>query len=163
MSDQIVEIMLLSLPGCGKTTFIDTISQETQSEQGWFFGILPVDDGLTLQFIEPPSSPEFDFIWMQELVANSNVPGYIVIIDSAQPSLFGETVSILQTIRSIHPDAPIIVAANHQDSADAWSTDDIRIGLGIPEDIAVLPCIANDPELVKESVVQLLYLVLGLT
>jgi len=163
MSEQLVEIMLMSLPGCGKTTFIKTISQQTALEQDWFFGVLPLDDGLTLQFIEPPSTTEFDFIWMQELVANANVPGYIVIIDSAQPSLFGETISILQTIRSIHPDVPIIVAANHQDSPDAWSTDDIRIGLGIPEDIAVLPCVANDAELVKESVVQLLYLVLGLT
>jgi len=164
MTEQIVDILVMSLPQSGKTTFIKTISTSTEwHESGWFLGVLPVDQGLTLQFLEPPATPEFDFILMQEVVANSDVPGYIVIIDSTQPHTFGEAVSILQTIRSYHPETPILVAASHQDLANAWSADDLRIGLGIPDDILVTPCIANDPELVKDSVVQLLYRVLGLT
>lgn len=164
MSEQIIDILVMSLPGSGKTTFINTISNHTERhESGWFLGELCIDQGLKIQFLEPPATPEFDFILMQEVVANSDVPGYIVIIDSSQPHTFGEAVSILQTIRSYHPDTPILVAASHQDVVDAWGTDDIRIGLGIPDDILVVPCIANDPELVKDTVVQLLYRVLGLT
>jgi hypothetical protein len=77
------------------------------------------------------------------------------------PELFGEAIFILETIRACHPDAPCILVANKQDDDFAWGAIDIQLGLGIREDILVLPCIATDREAVKEVVLQLLYQIMS--
>ena len=41
------------------------------------------------------------------------------------------------------------------------SAEDIRVGLGIPNSILVMPCIAHDRNAVKDVVVQLLYQIMG--
>ena len=103
----------------------------------------------------------FDFIAMRELITSADATAYIVLIDSTDPDKFGEALSILQTIRVYHPDTPVIVAANKQDIPAAWSADDIRIGLGIPDEIPVIPCASTNSSMVKDAVLRLLYLIFG--
>lgn len=162
---QVVEIIVVGLANSGKTTFIKTISQHTQWEnaesQGWLFGQLSLDDALIVHFLEPPALNTFDFMWLRELISGSSAAGYIVVLDSARTDRFGESISILQTIRAYHPDTPVVVAATKQDTIQAWSADDIRLGLRIPEEIPVLPCVSSQLPLVKEAVLQLLYRIFG--
>jgi signal recognition particle receptor subunit beta len=73
------------------------------------------------------------------------------------PEYFGEAISILQTIRAYHEDVPCVIAANKQDQPHAWSANDVRIGLGIPGDIPVVPCVANQFKSVRDVVIELLY------
>lgn len=156
-----VEILVTGLPSSGKSTLVHTISQQTgfkdDDPNGWRIGKLRIEDGLDVQFMEPPALAYFDFIELRETIAHADVHGFIVMCDSTLPEFFGETVGILQTIRAHHPDTPTVLVTNKQDAAHAWGADDIRLVLGIPEDILVLPCTANESKYVKEVVLRLLY------
>lgn len=155
----VLDILVMGLGGSGKTTLMQTISQRTQWRKNntWHIGEVVVDERLTLSFLEPPAHRSFDFLWMRDLIAQSEVTGYIVVFDCTMPEYFGEAVSILHTIRAYHEDTACVVAANKQDHAHAWGAEDIRIGLGIPTNIPVLPCIASSLPMVREVVLQLLY------
>ena len=161
----ILEILITGLPDTGKSSFVRTICEKigdgADDGQDWFSGELTVDDTLFMRFLEPPAVTMFDFIWLRELIDQADVPGFIVVCDSTQPQFFGETVSLLETIRAYHPDTPCVLVCNKQDNSHAWSPDDIRIVLGIPNDILVLPCIATNRESVKSAVLQLLYRIFG--
>jgi signal recognition particle receptor subunit beta len=91
------------------------------------------------------------------MIASENVPAYIVMLDSVRSEIFGETIAILQTIRAFHPSTPIALVCNRQDHPMAWSAEDIRLGLGIPNDILVKPCVSTNMQSVKEIVIDLLY------
>lgn len=166
MSDtQTLRIVVMGLPGCGKSSFIETISDEVhRQKQGfssWLFGKVAVDDSTTLHFAEPPSKRVTDFMWMRELIATMRASGYIVVMDSTRPQTFGKFISILYSIRGYDVEMPIVVAANKQDVNGAWTAEDIRIGLRINDDIPVLPCVATHRPEVEEVVIQLLYLLMG--
>jgi uncharacterized protein len=162
---QLVEFIVLGLPQSGKTTFIKSISRDIQWQEdqtnNWLFGLLPVDDNLKIQFMEPPATPEFDFMWTREVIADTEADGFIVTMNAADTHSFGAAVYVLQTIRAYHPESPIVIAANFQDVQGAWSADDIRMGLQIPDDMPVLNCVAFQPGSVKQPVLELLYKVLG--
>jgi len=162
---QHVEIFITGLPQSGKSTFVKTISQYTAFDDNdpasWYEGYLPVDATLDVHFLEPPVMQEFDFLWLRELIEEFDVPGFIVMCDSTMPELFGEMIGILQTVLVYHPETPVILVANKQDCPNAWTASDIRMGLGIPDEILVLPCVATRKDLVKEAVLQLLYRVMG--
>ena len=163
---QTVVLVVIGLFGSGKTKFVESISQYTewQSEPGrsWYFGRVRVDSRLILHFLEPPTDELFDFIWVRELISKLNATGYIVVMDSTRPKTFGEFLSVLYTIRGLHPETPCVVAANKQDHERAWKPEDLRLGLGINDDIPVLPCVAKDRESVKNVVLELLYRVLDM-
>ena len=160
-SIQVLKIIVIGLPDTGKTTFVKTISQSTVwdgiESQGWLSGQLTVDENLLVYFLEPPEMKHFDFMWLRELIAETEADGFVVLMDSAQPDHFGGAVSIIQTIRANHPGVPIVTATTRQDDPHAWSSEDIRMGLRFPNEIPVLPCICSKPKMVKEIVLQLLY------
>ncbi|MEM6529470.1 MAG: ADP-ribosylation factor-like protein [Chloroflexota bacterium] len=162
---EIVNIAILGLYEAGKSTFINTISQRTaQRGEGfaqWRYGQVDVDEGLTLQFVEPPSAERFDFMWLRDVIEGLDAQGYIVMVDSTKPETFGEFISVLYTIRAQHSTVPIIVAANKQNHHRAWSTNDLRVMLRIQEDIPIMPCIATDFEVVKNVVLRLMYKIFG--
>jgi len=160
---QVVKLIVAGLAHSGKTEFIQSVSQYTewqnQPGKSWFFGRVRVDSSLILHFLEPPMQRQFDFIWLRDVMSRIRATGFITMLDSTRPQHFGEFLSVVYTIRGYHPDAPIIVAANKQDSPHAWSPKDLRLGLGI-RDVTIMPCIAYDHDLVREIVIELLYKVL---
>ncbi len=158
---QTIEILITGLPEAGKSTFVETISTRTRNAQGWYCGDVHVDETLALKFLEPPGLRQFDFMWLRELIEHVQVPGFIVICDSTRPEYFGAVVALLETIHYNHPDTPCILVTNKQDDSSAWSAEDIRLGLGIPDFIEVVPCRAQSRADVKRIVVQMLYKILG--
>ena len=156
-----LEILIIGLSASGKSSFVETICDSYGRGRGdlagWRLGDLNVDDALTVRFLEPPQMTVFDFIWMRDLIDRADVPGFVVLCDSTRAKGFGETVGLLETIRVFHPNTPCILVANKQDIPGAWNAEDLRIGLGIPNDILVVPCVAHSRESVKEVVLQLLY------
>ncbi|MEO1162401.1 MAG: ADP-ribosylation factor-like protein [Chloroflexota bacterium] len=155
-----VKIIVTGLSGSGKTSFIERVSQYTETEGSvdhhWFFGRVRVDSNLILHFYEPPMEAQFDFMWLREVMQRIRATGFIIMVDSARPQQFGEFLSILYTIRGYHEGAPIVVAANKQDHRRAWHHDDIRLGLGI-RDVSVMPCVTSSHNAVRDVVVELLY------
>lgn len=158
-----IEILIVGSPATGKTSFVQTICEGNchHDAEGWQLGNLPVDDSLLVKFVEPPSIDEFDFLWLRDLIDQADVPGFIVMCDSTKPESFGEAIGLLESIRAFHPDTPCVLAANKQDIPGAWGTEDIRVGLGIPDHILVTPCIAHNRQIAKEVVLQLLYQIMG--
>jgi uncharacterized protein len=81
----------------------------------------------------------------------------VVMVDSTKPETFREAKAILETFRAYAP-TPYVVAANKQDKTDdAWPTEDLRVALRIEDNVKLLPCVANDKEMVKKVLLELLY------
>lgn len=154
---QTVEILVTGLPESGKSTFLKAISPKTHYSQGWYWGDVMVDDTLVLKFLEPPGAKYFDFIELRELVEHINVAGFVVVCDSTRPEYFGAVVSLLEVIHYNHPQTPCVLVSNKQDVDGAWTAEDIKIALNIPDVIAVSPCTAQSRADVKRIIVDMLY------
>jgi len=170
---QTVKMVVTGPFSAGKTQFIQAISEidvvETESKitrdeerikerttVAMDFGRITVDEELVLYLFGTPGQRRFDFMWE---ILSEGMLGFIVLLDSVRPETFREARSILATFRSYAP-VPYIVAANKQDLEDAWSPEDLRIALRIPDEIKVLPCVATDRETVKGVLLELLYSIL---
>jgi uncharacterized protein len=52
------------------------------------------------------------------------------------------------------------VACNKQDVENAWTPEDIRYSLRLPDSVKILPCVAKDREQVRNILLELLYTIL---
>ena len=173
---QTVKIVVTGPFSSGKTQFIQTISEidvvaterritrpeeriKDQTTVAMDFGRITVDQDLVLYLFGTPGQRRFDFMWE---VLSEGMLGFVVLLDSVRPETFREARDILATFRSYAP-VPYIVAANKQDLEDAWSPQDLRIALRIPESTKMVPCVATERESVKHTLLELLYLVLEMT
>jgi small GTP-binding protein len=170
---QTVKMVITGPFSAGKTEFIRTISEidvvsterkissdaeriKDQTTVAMDFGRITVDDDLVLYLFGTPGQKRFDFMWE---ILSEGMLGFIVIVDSSRPETFREARSILDTFRG-YAETPYVIAANKQDHEDAWAPDDLRIALKIGKDVRVLPCVANDKDLVKSVLLELLYSIL---
>jgi small GTP-binding protein len=170
---QTVKMVVTGPFNAGKTQFIRTISEidvvsterkiSSESERvkdtttvAMDFGRITVDQDLILYLFGTPGQKRFDFMWE---ILSEGMLGFVVLIDSVRPETFREARRILEVFRGYAP-TPYVVAANKQDLPDAWSTDDLRIALKIPEHIKVLPCVATGEGSVRNVLVELLYSIL---
>lgn len=149
---EVIEILIVGTTGSGKTTLLETLCRNMQQDGDWNAGRLRVDETLDARFTEPPHAA---FMWLREIIEETEATACLLMIDSTRPEHFGETVGILQTLLNVQPDMPVVLVANKQDQPNAWSADDIRLGLRIPSDIPVVPCVANDRSQVKKAVITL--------
>jgi small GTP-binding protein len=170
---QTVKMVVTGPFSAGKTQFIRTISEidvvsterriSSESERikdattvAMDFGRITVDEDLILYLFGTPGQKRFDFMWE---ILSEGMLGFVVIIDSSRPETFREARRILEVFRGYAP-TPYVVAANKQDSSDAWDTEDLRIALKISQEIKVLPCVATEKESVKNVLLELLYSIL---
>jgi small GTP-binding protein len=170
---QTVKMVVTGPFSAGKTEFIGTVSEidvvstekniSAEAEKikktttvAMDFGRITVDDDLVLYLFGTPGQKRFDFMWE---ILSEGMLGFIVMVDSARPETFREARSILETFRAYAP-TPYVVAANKQDSEDAWDLEDMRIALRVEEGVKLLPCVATDKETVKKVLLELLYSIL---
>jgi small GTP-binding protein len=173
---QTVKMVITGAFNAGKTEFIKSISEidvvsterkisdETSRIKGQTtvamdFGRITVDKDLVLYLFGTPGQKRFEFMWE---ILSEGMLGFVVLVDSTRPETFKETVSIINTFAS-YSNSPFVIAANKQDCEDSWSSEDIRIVLGIDERVKVLPCIAVQRESVKNVLLELLYTILETT
>ena len=170
---QAVKMVVTGPFAAGKTEFIRTISEidvvsterkissaaervKDATTVAMDFGRITIDDDLVLYLFGTPGLKRFDFMWE---ILSEGMLGFIVVVDSSRPETFREARSILDTFRG-YASTPYVVAANKQDHEDAWSPEDLRIALKIDSAIKVLPCVAQDREAVKNTLLELLYSIL---
>lgn len=170
---QTVKMVITGPFAAGKTQFIRAVSEievvsterritdetsrtKRETTVALDFGRISVDNDLVLYLFGTPGQRRFDFMW--EILAEGML-GYIVLADSTRPDTFKETREIIDVFTSFS-NAPYVIAATKQDMPDAWSADDIKIVLGLDENIKVLPCTAVDRESVKAVLLETLYSVL---
>ncbi len=170
---QTVKMVVTGPFNSGKTHFIQSVSEidvvsterkiSTEAERiketttvAMDFGRITVDDDLVLYLFGTPGQKRFDFMWE---ILSEGMLGFVVMVDSARPETFREARGILQTFRAYAP-TPYVVAANKQDMEDAWEVEDLRIALNLDPKVKMLPCIAQDKEMVKTVLLELLYSIL---
>ena len=102
------------------------------------FGRITVDEDLVLYLFGTPGQKRFDFMWE---ILSEGMLGFVVMVDSTRPETFREARSILETFRR-YAQTPYVVAANKQDSKDAWETEDLRIALRLEDHVKIIPCVA---------------------
>ncbi|HZY44427.1 MAG TPA: ATP/GTP-binding protein [Anaerolineae bacterium] len=170
---QTVKMVVTGPFAAGKTEFIRTISEidvvsterkiSTDAERikdattvAMDFGRITVDEDLVLYLFGTPGQKRFDFMWE---ILSEGMLGFIVIVDSSRPETFREARSILDTFRG-YAATPFVIAANKQDTEDAWTPDDLRIALKIDPNTKVMPCTATNRDSVKGVLLELLYSIL---
>lgn len=171
---QAVKMVVTGPFASGKTEFISAVSEidvvsterriTSVAEQvkdtttvAMDFGRITVGDDLVLYLFGTPGQRRFDFMWE---ILSEGMLGFVLMVDSTKPETFREAKRILQTFES-YANTPYVVAANKQDSEDAWEPDDLRIVLRTHPEVKVLPCVALDKESVKNVLLELLYSVLA--
>lgn len=171
---QNVKIVVTGPFNAGKTAFIRSISEidvvsterkittaaervKDQTTVAMDFGRITVDDDLVLYLFGTPGQKRFDFMWE---ILSEGMLGFVVMVDSTRPETFREVRSILETFRAYAP-TPYVVAANKQDSPDAWDLEDMRVALRLDRKVKLLPCVATQKEAVKNVLLELLYSILA--
>lgn len=170
---QTVKMVVTGPFNAGKTEFIRSVSEidvvsterrisseaervKDQTTVAMDFGRITVDDNLVLYLFGTPGQRRFDFMWE---ILSEGMLGFIVMVDSSRPETFREARNILETFRAYAP-TPYVVAANKQDSREAWELADMRIALRLDPKVKFLPCVATDKEAVKKVLLELLYSIL---
>ena len=170
---QTLKIVVTGPFNAGKTEFIRSVSEidvvsterkiTAEAEKvkktttvAMDFGRITVDDDLVLYLFGTPGQKRFDFMWE---ILSEGMLGFIVLVDSNRPETFREARSILQTFKA-YASTPYVVAANKQDSPDAWDIEDMRVALRLDPEVKFLPCVAVDKEKVKTILLELLYTIL---
>ncbi len=170
---QTVKMVVTGPFNAGKTEFIRSVSEidvvsterrisseaervKDQTTVAMDFGRITVDDNLVLYLFGTPGQRRFDFMWE---ILSEGMLGFIVMVDSSRPETFREARNILETFRAYAP-TPYVVAANKQDSREAWDLSDMRIALRLDPKVKFLPCVATDKEAVKKVLLELLYSIL---
>jgi uncharacterized protein len=152
----VIEMMVVGLPGSGKSSFVRSIGHRLKASNGWISGHLSLDNDTQIRLVEPPQPSSFEYVWLRKVIDQARVDGFLVMCDSTRPEQFMEVVYLLHTIRAYHPNVPCVLAANKQDQPSAWTTQQLRVRLGIGGEIQILPCVANDPETAEMVVTELL-------
>jgi uncharacterized protein len=167
---QPLKIVITGSYAAGKTQFIRSISDiETVSTDyavtldeereikrettvALDFGTIAINEKQNLFLFGTPGQERFDFMW--EHLALGCL-GYVVLVDSCRPGHFAETQRLMARFIEI-TDAPFVVAANKQDDPAALPVSYVRRRLGVPIEVPVLPCVANERSSVKTVLLALL-------
>lgn len=170
---QTVKMVVTGPFSSGKTSFIGSVSEipvvrterkitdetrnvKEQTTVAMDFGRITIDKDLALYLFGTPGQKRFDFMWE---ILSEGMLGFVVLIDSSRPETFREARRILDTFRGYSP-TPFIIAANKQDDEDAWPAEDLKIALGLDQNVRVLPCIATKKDSVKNILLELLNVIL---
>lgn len=170
---QTVKMVITGAVAAGKTEFIKTISEidvisterkatdetsliKKETTVAMDFGRIAIADDLVLHLFGTPGQKRFDFMWE---ILSEGMLGLIVLVDSTRPDTFRETSRIIDFFTSYRK-TPYIVVCNKQDVDNAWTTEDIKFSLRLPEGVKILPCVAKDKEQVRRILLELLYTIL---
>lgn len=160
--------------GAGKTTFIDSVSEietvsteagisddagtgdKTTTTVGIDFGRISVGGDMQLYLFGTPGQERFDFMW--DIVARGML-GVIMLVDCSRTDSFAESRRILDHFRALG-DVPVIIAAN---KVQDFAADARALGehLELRDQEFVVPTDARDRESVKQTLIELLELVVA--
>lgn len=167
---QTVKMVISGAVNAGKSEFIRSISEidvvsterratdetrllKKETTVAMDFGRISIANDLVLHLFGTPGQRRFDFMWE---ILSEGALGLIVLVDSTRPETFRETMQIVQFFGEMRA-APYIIAANKQDQETAWSPDELRLALRLPDHVKVVPCVATRRDSCKQVLLDLLY------
>ncbi len=118
------------------------------------YGQITVDSDLVIYLFGSPGERQYDNIW--ETLADGML-GFVVVMDG-NPNGFRDARAIVDNF-GVYTDVPFVVTVDSSQSMDSWQPDDIRIALKLHDEIKILPCTTNDHQAVKNSLLELIYLI----
>lgn len=142
----------------GKTTFVRTLSEislgterpVTRQEEravkekttvGLDFGLVDLGDGYVVRLFGTPGQRRFSFMWR---ILSRGMHGYMLLLDSTDESSIIECGKIYSEFKEFAGGIPHIIGANKQDIPGAFSPEDIKLALDIPDEVIVVPMVARD-------------------
>jgi len=155
----------------GKTQFIGTVSdidvvtterKITTEDRGikgettvaMDYGRVELDD-VVIHLNGTPGQARFDFMWE---ILTREMSGFIVLVDSIDKLSFADArdlIALFQEYKSV----PYLIAANKQDLDGAASLYEVRRGVGVGDNILVMPCVATKKSSVQQVLRQMISLV----
>lgn len=170
---QTVKMVITGAVASGKTEFIKAISEidvisterkatdetsllKKETTVAMDFGRIAIAEDLVLHLFGTPGQKRFDFMWE---ILSEGMLGLIVLVDSTRPDTFRETIRIIEFFTAYRK-TPFVVACNKQDVENAWTPEDIRYSLRLPDTVKILPCVAKDRAQVRNILLELLYTIL---
>jgi hypothetical protein len=164
--------------GVGKTTFVGAISEitpltteaamttvstdvddrslvrgKTTTTVAMDFGRITIDAGLVLYLFGTPGQDRFGFMWDDLAVG---ALGAVVLVDTRRLDDCFPAVDYFE-----HLGLPFVVAVNRFDDELFHPIDEVRAALDIDSSIPIVECDARSRESVKESLINLLEVVLA--
>jgi len=142
----IAKIIVSGPFGSGKTTLIKHVSDEQFSGKdvtttgslaqyksmttvGLDFGILNIDDDLSVHLFGTPGQSRFSFMWK---ILSKGALGGVLLVDSASDRAIGEAQEMIKVWNEI-ADFPIIIGATKQDLPEAISLEELALKLNSGE------------------------------
>jgi uncharacterized protein len=130
--------------GTGKTTFVKTISETdvidtdrsatdplpnrpAKTTTAFDFGRINVGADLALQLYGMPGQKQFEFMW-EMLIADAHA--YILLVAAHRPHELREARRMINFMDR-RKQIPMLIGVTHCDAAEAWSLENIAIGLGL--------------------------------
>jgi small GTP-binding protein len=168
------KIVVAGPVGAGKTTFINTISEietvateapisdgsgtatKTTTTVGIDFGRITLAGGLELYLFGTPGQERFTFMWD---IVSTGMLGVIILLDCERPETYATARTQLEYFRA-RGDVPAIVAANKVDDFEV-ERERIIAALDLSESDFVVPTNALDRQAVKQTLIELLELVVA--
>lgn len=166
---QLVTILVSGANGVGKSSFVSALSEievvttrrlasdparilptATTVRVDW--GRLSIARDLAADLFALPGGRTFDLLW--EILARATT-SLIALVDSTRPDTFRETKAIIEFFQRLRP-MPYLIAATKQDHPNAWTPDELRPALRLPEQVAVLPCVATNRESCAQVTLELI-------
>ncbi len=160
--------------GAGKTTLISSITDghlvgtevptsgaeatvKDTTTVGMEYGTFVADGGdfaVDLNIYGVPGQERFSFMWN---IVGRGMDGFILLVDATNPDGWTEAARVVEFFRSQHP-VPVIIAVNRADDDEAV-LDMAEEVISVP-DARYLVCDPRDPVSAKDTLIELLFLVL---
>ena len=139
----IPKILVTGPYNAGKSSFVHAVSERAISVDR--LGTTVALDhghieyrGFSIDIFGTPGQERFDPILK---VLGGEALGVILIVDSTQPESFPRAKKMLEETTKFG--LPYVVAANKQDLANALSPEEIRKRMNLPDDVPIIPTVAN--------------------
>ena len=153
-----MRLIVTGTVGVGKTTFIRSISEidvvdtdtlatdetallKKTTTVAFDFGRLQFSPEMALHLYGTPGQSRFDFMW-DILIRKAHA--YILLVAAHRPRDFRQARKII-TFMNQRVKVPMIIGLTHTDYPDAWSEEDVLIGLGYVDENHLPPMVKVNP------------------
>jgi len=144
----------------GKSTVVRALSEKSISIDrmgttvAFDYGSVNVT-GIEAEIFGTPGQERFEFIFK---IFAREVSGVLLVVDATHAEDLPRAKQMLQLVG---PRIPYVVLANKSDLPGALSTDEIAHRMDLPSDVAVVPTVATENKGVRDALLVLAEMIIG--
>src|SRR3989441_5534565 len=144
----------------GKSTVVKAVSEKSISIDrmgttvAFDYGNVNIT-GIEAEIFGTPGQERFEFIFK---IFAREVSGVLLVVDASHPD---ELPRAKQMLDLVGPRIPFVVLANKSDLPGAMDPEDIAHRMDLPEDVAVVPTIATENKGLRDALLLLAEMIIG--